>query len=198
MLPDTTVPPPGRDRIVSSPSTAASRSRMFVRPAPGLTSPLNPAPSSRTSKRSSPSSVREMVALVAPAACFDDVLEPLQAAEVDGALELLRVAADAVRHDLRGDRRVQGGGTQGLAEALVGEQGGIDPVGQRPDLLERLGHLRPERVQLDQPAFLVLPHQVLRQLELDPERHEPLLCAVVEVALERSSLAIRAGGDAGA
>ena len=51
MVPATTVPAPGRERIVSEPPSAAIRSAMFWSPEPfGVVSASNPTPSSVTVK----------------------------------------------------------------------------------------------------------------------------------------------------
>ena len=71
-LPVTVVPSPGVEVTVSSPPTAARRSRMLVRPAPRV-DPFtsNPQPSSRTSKCSPSPAVRSIVIRCAPSACLD-------------------------------------------------------------------------------------------------------------------------------
>ena len=69
-MPATRVPSPGVDSIVTSPPSAARRSRMLVRPAPGVTGSLKPAPSSRTSKRKLPVSDNEIQTPVAPWPCL--------------------------------------------------------------------------------------------------------------------------------
>ena len=56
ILPRTCVPPPGSERMTSSPPTAPTRSSMLVSPVPGTASAESPGPSLRTSKRISPSS----------------------------------------------------------------------------------------------------------------------------------------------
>jgi len=62
---------PTSDSIVTTPPTAASRSRMFMSPAPGEgDATANPAPSSWTSKRSLPVSDIEIQTPVAPVACL--------------------------------------------------------------------------------------------------------------------------------
>ena len=56
---------------------------------------------------------------------------------------------------------------------------------QRADLVERRLHLRHERSLPVRPRNRVLAQCVLRELELDAERHQALLGTVVEVVLDR-------------
>jgi hypothetical protein len=75
----------------------------------------------------------------------------------------------------------------------------MDAVGERAELLDRdlelVGGRREQALELGV-ATLAQPPQ--RAAELEGERHEPLLGAVVEVALDPAPLLVRSGGDAGA
>ena len=139
--PRTCVPAPGRERISSAPPTAASRSRMLVKPTPppSTSDGSKPAPSSRTSTFSNAPSVGQFHDRAARAVrVLLGVLQRLQAAEVGGALDLARVAADT-RGEHRGrEARAQRGGAQRLDEPAVGERGRVDPARERPHVVERL------------------------------------------------------------
>ena len=87
---------------------------------------------------------------------------------------------------------------QRVVEAAVGEHRRVDAVRERPQLLERLVHLVLELAQALDAALGIAPDDLLGQLELDPQRDEPLLGAVVQVALDPAPLVLGAGRDAGA
>ena len=69
---------------------------------------------------------------------------------------------------------------------------------QRPQLLERLVDVVLELAQPRGALLGIAQDDVLGELELDPERDEPLLGAVVQVALDPAPLLLRAGREAGA
>ena len=48
------------------------------------------------------------------------------------------------------------------------------------------------------PALGIVLEELLRELQLDPQRDQPLLGAVVQVALDPAPLVLGAGRDAGA
>ena len=59
-----------------------------------------------------------------------------------------------------------------------------------PDLVERLADVLAERMQLHAGALGISHQVVLQELELDPERDEPLLRAVVQVPLQAPPLVV--------
>jgi hypothetical protein len=69
---------------------------MLVSPAPLTPVGSNPRPSSQTSKCSPPSSWESRTTAEEGASVLLDVLERLEAAEVDRSLDLLRIAAHAI------------------------------------------------------------------------------------------------------
>ena len=119
----TRVPWPGLDTIASPPPTAASRSRMLVRPTPPFTRrESKPAPSSRTSQPQ-----RAVVGQVdhhggRAGGVLGGVLHRLQAAEVHRALDLGRIAPDAGGEHGRGQRVAQRRRAQRLDQAALGER----------------------------------------------------------------------------
>ena len=123
------------------------------------------------------------------------VLEALETAEVDGVLDSLGVAADPGVVDADGDRR---------AARHPGEREG-DPAlreGLRVDAARHGAQLVDRRVDLGAEA---LEHRPLlgsvdllpRERQVDPQRHEPLLGAVVQVALDPPPLGMPGLQDAG-
>src|SRR5204862_837938 len=72
------------------------------------------------------------------------VLYRLEAAEVDRALDRLRVAADAVGLHVRRDRRLERRGLERPTDPPVLQKSGIDAACQPADLVERRAHVLPE------------------------------------------------------
>src|SRR2546423_570888 len=119
-----------------------------------------------------------------------DVVERLEAAEVDGRLHLLGVSTDAFGLDRRRDGRLTGLSLERRGETLVGEERRVDAASEVAQILERgAGRGLQPREQL---AFLplVAADELLGETELHRERHELLLCAVVEVALDLASFLV--------
>ena len=90
-----------------------------------------------------------------------------------------------------GDRRAQR-----LDQPAVGQQRRVHAVGQRPQLLQRLLGGCLELADASCRAKRILREHVLHDAQLDAQRDEPLLRAVVEIALDPSPLVVGAGGDA--
>ena len=65
-----------------------------------------------------------------------------------------------------------------------------------PQLLDRLLHLARQLVEHLQPCILVVDDDVPGQAEVDGQRDEVLLGAVVQVALDAAALGVPAGHDA--
>jgi hypothetical protein len=112
------------------------------------------------------------------------VLERLEAREVDGALDLRRVAVEPVR--MHGDLQVasMGGVAERVHETAFNEYRGHQATRERPHLVHRVVDLAAQLTQAPGGALGMGLHEVARELQLDPERHEPLLRAVVKVALD--------------
>ena len=117
-----------------------------------------------------------------------DVLKGLEAREVDGRFDVLGAPTHVARLDRHRDGglprlRFQRGG-----QALVREERRVDPAREVTEIVERA-----RGVGLDLPRHLACLHRVpLRQLfqqtELHGERHQLLLRAVVDVALQAPPL----------
>ena len=91
--------------------------------------------------------------------------------------------------DVHGQRRAGRDRAQRGAEPTVGEHGGVDAVGQVAQLAQRGAELLPRGGH--EPLLLGPGREPsAERAELQRERHEPLLGAVVEVALEPAALAV--------
>ena len=82
-------------------------------------------------------------------------------------------------------------------EALVGQDGGVDPARELAQLGQRPLHLELRLVQQIQ-RRVVLADRRLQQLERHPHGQEPLLGAVVEIPLEAPALLVAGPDDPGA
>ena len=76
------------------------------------------------------------------------ILECLEAAEVDGAFELGRIAADAVALDGRRYRSPPRDGPKCLSDTAIREERWVDASRERPDLVDCLLDLRSERAHV--------------------------------------------------
>ena len=118
------VPMPGSESMVRWPPSTSTRSARFIRPAPAL-HPAGIEPDAGVVDRE-----RDLVRLADEAdpdggrgaAVLDGVLEGLQAAEVDGSLELRLVAAEPDGFDRDLARRVVRDGPERLDDAVAEEQ----------------------------------------------------------------------------
>ncbi len=120
---------------------------------------------------------------------FGNVLQGLQDAEVSGGLGVAGVAPDAVGLDQDWQRGLAGLRSQGWPEPLVGQQRGVDPAGQGPQVIER-GVQPAAELAGDLPDFAGVFGGVFQQGELDGERDELLLGAVMKVPFDPLPLLI--------
>ena len=117
------------------------------------------------------------------------VLQRLQRAEVDGALRVLRVAADLIRLDLHRYRAPGRLRVQGHDQAAFGQQRRVDAAGQGAQVVQR-------RAELCLQVGDRLPEEVWvvgrfgQQAELDGQRDQLLLRAVVQVPLDLAPFCI--------
>ena len=116
-----------------------------------------------------------------------DVLQRLEAAVVDGSLAILGEAANVL--DLRRDRhgRPASRVVEGRHEPTFGEHGRIDPVRNGSKVVQRLVELGC-RVGRERPSRSL---SFEGELEVNPQRDELLLHAVVEVTLDLPPLGRR-------
>ena len=191
------VPLPGLESVTSSPATADSRSRMFTKPAPCGVERGIEAGAVVAHLDAQGAVVGEVDHRRARAVrVLGRVLQRLEAAEVGRRLDLARVAADARGEQRRRQRRQQRRRAQRVDEPAIGERRRIDPARERAHLVDRVLDLGAEPAQR-RGALRVLAVGLLgHQLELDAQRDEPLLGAVVEVALDPAALVVGGRLDA--
>jgi hypothetical protein len=156
----------------------------------GVVAASNPGPSSATVKRSAPSSTSAIVTPVAPWACLIVFCSASIQEKYDGRLDGVAVAAEPARADRRGQRRVERHEPQRLCEPVLGQRrrrgavrerahhvdGLVDPVADRVELLDAIGHVGTQLLG--------------EEREADAQREQLLLGAVVEVALELAPLVL--------
>ena len=139
MRPDTVVPSSGALRTSSVPPSAASRSAMFCSPIPyggGVVS--NPRPSSSTENARSPAVAAQADDGVRGLRVLRHVLQRLEHREVDGRLDVARVAADAVvRRPSPGPAPCAPAPRAPRADR-VGQQRRVDPAREVAQVLERV------------------------------------------------------------
>ena len=125
-----------------------------------------------------------------------DVRDRLGDDVVDGRLDLLGEPLLGQLDELDGERRARQDRLQRRAEAAVGEDRGVDAARQLAQLVERARELG---LRLDEQAEDVVGAALERALgepQLQRERDEALLGAVVEVALQPAALGVAGLDDA--
>ena len=124
------------------------------------------------------------------------VLQRLKGAEVHGGLGVLREPSDPVTVHAHGHLRLASLGRQSRHQPLVGQERWIDPPGQVPEIVERLGEslfrLLEEAVRL----LGVSMREGTNQSHLHRERDELLLRPVVDVALDLPTLLVLSDHEA--
>ena len=190
------VPRPGGLTTTSVPPSASARSRRPSRPVP-LDVSAPPRPSSRISSRSAPSRRLDRDARARRARVLDDVGQRLRDDEVRGRLDMRGRACSS------GTSIATGSGSALLAEEQRAAQAVLDqrspgggrgraraaPRGRRRARLAASCSIVAAAVGSDSSAGLREPEQQRR-------RDEPLLGAVVEVALEPAALLVAGSDDA--
>ncbi len=119
-----------------------------------------------------------------------DVRERLGDHVVGGDLDRVGRALGGVEGELDGDRRPLRQGLDRRLEAVIGEHGRVQAARQLPQLGERRRELlrRPGHRRMRGRGALV--DQAVGDAQADRERDEPLLGAVVEVALQAPALGV--------
>ena len=113
---------------------------------------------------------------------LDDVGQRLGDDEVSGGLDFLREPAVQSQVELNRHRRSLCERVERGCESAVGEHRRVDPARELAQLGLRLAQRRDRPVeQLDR---RLLGDPAAQHLQLERERHEPLLGAIVQVALE--------------
>ena len=181
----TEVPPPEGLSTESVPSRTATRSTSPRRPDPP-TGSAPPTPSSETVTTSTPSCGWTHTRADGGARVLRDVRQRLRDDVVGGGLDVRDeplVGCD----QLDGHRRACRERLERGPEAAVRENGRVDSSRELAKLLERLSELCLRAGEQLERGFAVALQPRLEQAERDREGHEPLLCAVVEVPLERAA-----------
>ena len=192
----TIVGPPRGLVTASVPSSASTRRRSPVRPPPAGSAPPRPSSSISTAS-ASPRRATATATRLAPeclAAFASASATTKYAADSTAGGEPL-VELDRDRHGQRapvGERRERG------AEPAVGEHRRVDPAREVAQLLERLADADARLGDELLRALGVGRELLLGEAEAHPERDEPGLRAVVEVALDPPQLGVLRVDGAGA
>src|SRR2546426_6019418 len=123
------------------------------------------------------------------------VLQGLETTEVDGCLDLLRVAVHPVGLDVHGDGSLARLRTKSRAEPLVGQERRVDPTREVAQRLERLVRLRLDLGEHQLGLRRISIHEGLRKALLHRERDQLLLRPVMDIALERLRSFVLRGDD---
>ena len=125
-----------------------------------------------------------------------DVGERLGDDEVGGRLDRRRQPLARRLEDLDRDRRAVGEAAERRRQPAVGEHGGVDAAGQLAQLGGRLVELLHRLVEQLGGRRRVGVELVAGQAQVHGQRHQPLLGAVVEVALDPAPLGVAGLDDA--
>jgi hypothetical protein len=125
---------------------------------------------------------------VGGACVLRDVDERFGDHEVGGELDRLRQAFAGRRLELDRERGAAGHRLECGVEPAVGEQRGVDATRQLAQLAKCGLELAARRLEEPASAAGILLHPALRHAQAESQRDEPLLCPVVEVALEAAPL----------
>src|SRR5262249_49630600 len=118
------------------------------------------------------------------ACVLDGVRRCLRGDEIRGGFDLRRHPFCVVHRDVDWDGRPPRKRAKSCLEAALGELGGMDAMGEPPEVV--YGSLKAGKSGRDEAAGLrrLVRDQVLRVRELQRDRDELLLGAVVEIALD--------------
>src|SRR5215212_3219757 len=110
---------------------------------------------------------------------LEGILQSLEHTEVHRALHLGWVTPDLACAELDRNRAARADRPQRLWKPAIGEQRRVDAMRQCAQFVERLLDLTLELAEERHAALRILADQVLGELELDPQRDQPLLRAVM-------------------
>jgi hypothetical protein len=120
-----------------------------------------------------------------------------QAAEVDRRFDVARVTTQPLGLDVHVEGAAAGRRPQRLGQAAVHEQWRVDAMGEVPQLLDGVLDADGQHVQHLGGRLRVVGQQVPGEAQVDGQRHQVLLGAVVQVPLDLAALGVGGGHDAG-
>ena len=126
-----------------------------------------------------------------------DILERFQAAEVDGRLDLLRIAADRRGLELRRRGSAPRDAGESFPKPELAEDGRIQSLGEVSELVQDLLELGAE-VRKPESNLRIRLGELCGHPDPDAQCDEMLLRAVVKIALDPAALDVSCRHDAGA
>ena len=124
------------------------------------------------------------------------VLKRLVAAEIDRTLDLGGIAPQFARGERRRERASRGGLRECLHQTALDEEAGIQPVGERPYVGHGVLGVLHELPNPCRPLEGLALNNVAGELELDGQRNQALLGAIVKVPLDAPALLVGGRHDA--
>ena len=129
------------------------------------------------------------------AACLAALVSASDDDVVGGDLDLLGQSPLDRDGQLDGDGAAAGECVQRRSQPALGQQHRVDAAGQLAQLVQRAGRLADQRVQLRRQLVGLGRHRRLRRAQAQGEGDQPLLGAVVQVALDAAPGVVGGGDD---
>ena len=139
----------------------------------------------------------QYVGFRARAGIFCGVLERFDAGKIDGGLQARWVAGNPIGLDVRWNGGPTASGLKRPPQALLAEQRWINPVRQRPHLVDGALYVVMQLIkELARPRGIAIQCGA-GELRLDGQRDELLLGSVVQIALDSPALVVARLDNAG-